>query len=248
MHFLMRSPLAAPKFLTALALVGLVGLPQVAHAQNIDTVAPWNGSNQVSPWGAGAEMTSTYGQSITAPGGISRLDTFSFRVAGNGAALINTNYVAHVYGWNSTTRLITSSALWSSGTLSTGTINNGVFTALSFSPGITITPGTEYMLFLTTAGVSQAGNSGAGRWGFSGTTIGGLDNYSGGGFFFNNTSSFASLSSTPWSSPQTFGFGVAGADLAFTATFSSASAAPEPGTLALLTLGIAGELIARRRK
>jgi hypothetical protein len=218
------------------ALTAIIALPLAAQAQNIDTVSSWNGSNNISSWGGSG--TPTYGQSITAPVGVNTLDTFSFRIN-----TITNNYRAYVYSWDPVARLITGSQLWDSGTLS---LNTAGFTAVNFAPNIAITPGNTYMLFASVLGESGSGATG---WGYSGTSIAGADTYSGGGFSFSNDSSFGALSTNAWSNPGTFGFGSATSDLAFTATFSPSSAAPEPpvGMLLLSALLPFGLMGARKR-
>ena len=233
----------------ALALLGLATLPQVARAQiTIDTTPLWTGDNG-SQWGIpdGGAHNPSYGQSCTAPVASTALSSFSFQMKSGKNGFDDTSYQAHLYAWNSGSRVITGSALWSSAVLNTGTV--GGFTPFSFSPAVSVSPGTEYIFFLSTASVTQGGAPiGEGFFAQLGSGGSATDGYAGGGLFFSDAASFASLSSTGWSGAENVNSGVVGGDLSFTAVFASSSSAPEPGTLALLALGGVAAVIARRRR
>ncbi|MDB5581857.1 MAG: Type Va secretion system autotransporter protein, partial [Bradyrhizobium sp.] len=145
--------------------------------------------------------TATYGQTITATASQSRLSSFSFELSqASGTA---PQYQAFVYQWNPGTQRISGPALYSSGVFTAPT--GAAYTPVSFNTGnIVLTPGQQYVMFLSTSNQQPQANS-AYRYGATPDTA-----YAGGRFVFNNNgANFASLSSTNWSNISI--------DLAFTA-------------------------------
>jgi hypothetical protein len=155
-----------------------------SRAQTINTITSWNGSSSVCCWGV--PYTSTYGETITPTATQEFLSSFTFELNARGGA--TAQYQAYVYQWNSITDRTTGPALFTSSVMTAPSGNS--FNAVSISTGRTaLTPGLQYVLFLTTSGISQPNPSSNYLWG-------GLN--SGSGFVFNN-GNFSSLSTTSWS-------------------------------------------------
>src|SRR5262245_6406042 len=130
-----------------------------AGAQTIDTFPQWNGSTFISSWGI--TNTATYGQTFTPNGAQTTLSGFTIAAGFGGAAV---PYQAYVYAWDSVNNRITGAALYTS---AVGTTTAGAgYTNYSFNTGpITLTPGQQYVVFLSTSGL-QAGQPAASyRWG-----------------------------------------------------------------------------------
>jgi hypothetical protein len=219
----------------------LTGMGQ-AGAVTIGTTASWDGSSSVYPWGHN-DVTETYGQSVTAPAHATSLQGFSFIIqdvndyVGLGVPGPIT-YQAYVYQWDPVTQHITGSALWQSGVLQTPGTNTGAFQTTSFStPGASVTPNKQYMLFLTTDGIATP-TDGNTDWGFLYS-----DAYSGGAFQYLNDPNFSDLSTISWSNSSAFGSDP-GSDLAFTASFQI----PEPASVGLLGFAMLGLGVLHRRR
>jgi hypothetical protein len=186
--------------------VAFLALSVPASAQIIDTTPQWDGTSFISSWGV--PNTATYGQTITPTASQTRLSSFTFQLYQSfGTA---PQYQAYVYQWDATNRRITGSALFTSSVFTAPT--GATFTPVTINTGnVVLTPGQQYVLFLTTSTVTGQAN-GTYRYGSltSNTT------YGGGQFVFqNNGTSFNNLSTNPWSFiPE---------DLAFQAIMSPAN-------------------------
>jgi uncharacterized protein with beta-barrel porin domain len=173
-----------------LSTVATAALATTAIAEPIDTTPAWNGTNFISSWGV--PNTATYGQTITATTTQSRLTDFTFYLnQQNGTA---PQYQAFVYQWDDTTRRIVGPALYTSGIMTAP--SGSVFNPVTISTGgVLLTPGQQYVLFLTTSTVSGQAN-GSYRWG----SVGNNTTYAGGQFVFqNNGTNFGNLSTANWS-------------------------------------------------
>ncbi len=229
---------------------GLIGLTMALTlaagaaqaAVTIDTTPSWDGSSVVFPWGHN-DVTETYGQTVTAPAEAKSLTRFDFIIQdvndfeGFGVPGPIT-YQAYVYAWDPVAQHITGSPLFKSAVLQTPGTNTGDFFTANFNThDAAVTPGAQYMMFLTTDGIATP-TDGNTAWAFPFSDV-----YSGGAFRFLNDPSFGDLSTTAWSDSSAFGSG-AGDDLIFSASFST----PEPASIGLLGVGLAALGALRRRR
>lgn len=200
----------------------------------IDTTLSWNGSSFVSLFGE--SNTATYGQTFVAPTD-NVLDSFTFYLNdGSHETSIPNRFRAYVGQWDG---LKTSSILFES-SINLATTNNGG--AGGFEPitvntgGVSLTTGNNYVAFFSASKLFD-GITDLSDWGLTNANI-----YSNGGFvYINNGSDFSQLTTNTW---HNFG----DIDLAFKMNFSSGASVPEPGSLALLGLGMTGLAFVRRRK
>ncbi|WP_374479635.1 PEP-CTERM sorting domain-containing protein [Zoogloea sp.] len=208
------------------------GMTQVAHAAVINTVPVWDGSSSLSSWG-GSGSTSTYGETFLAAG--STLNDFTFYVNTNGNTI---SALAQVYAWSGALGghgPATGPALFSS---NVSVFGNGLQPITVNTGNLALTAGNEYVALLTVTDNSQAGGA---SWGL----IWADSNVANDGkvVWFNNNANLSLLNSQAWDGPWING------SLAWTANFSNgASHVPEPGSMALVGLGILGAGIFRRKK
>jgi len=213
------------------AKVVLLGIA-AAFLGRADTIISAAQDSTVANWGV--TNTSTYGQTVTAPS-TSVLQSFTFylgpQYSGSGAI----NYEADVYAWNSLTNEATGPALFTSA-LSSYTAGAG-YTLITFFPGVAVTGGDQYVLFLTTAGLQGGQPNSTISWGSNDPAT-----YLGGNFVYLNSGNTVEFDTAAWN----VGFGGA-ADLAFSADFSDV---PEPSAIVLLltVIGILGAGAFRRGK
>lgn len=183
----------------------LVALSAPASAQNIDTYPSWDGSHDFRHWGYGPSSP-TFGQTITAPAE-SRLSGFTFSLKLN--FFDPSRFQAAVYQWDSATSRATGPALFTSAVMTSP--NTSSFTPVAINTGgIVLTPGQQYVLFLTTAGVTQTGASS--YTGFA-ATMG--NPYAGGAAVWQMSTGVADLTGAGWN--------VNAHDFAFLALFGPAS-------------------------
>jgi outer membrane autotransporter protein len=186
--------------------VALVALGSPAMADNIDTTTAWTGTSSIDPWGANAGVTPTYGQTITPTANQTILSGFTFELARESGTA--PQFQAYVYQFNSTTHLIVGPALFTSGVMTAP--SGTTFSAVTISTGsIALTAGLQYVLFLSTAATT---GQAAASYKFGQLTN--ATTYAGGQFVFNNTATFAGLSTVPWTTSQPN-------DLAFIALLTS---------------------------
>jgi outer membrane autotransporter protein len=191
----------------------LLALGVPASAQNIDTTAAWNGTSSIDPWGVTAAATPTYGETITATTGQTRLTGFTFELARESGTA--PQFQAFVYQFNTATNLIVGPALYTSGFM-TAPAGTG-FAAVTINTGsIALTAGLQYVLFVTT---SNTTGQPAASYKFGQLTN--ATTYIGGQFVFNNGATFATLSTQAWSINQPN-------DLAFMALLSGGNGLVTP--------------------
>jgi hypothetical protein len=204
-----------PLMIGAVLLVGPARATVISVSQN-SALGPWG-------WGGG---NATFGQTITAPLDSQLLD-FTFQLgqqfSGSGAIA----FQAHVFAWDAVNSRATGSSLYSSATIMFTAPASG-FTAVTFSPNITLIPNAPYVLFFSTAGVPAEATS---------TIFYGINNsnpYSGGQVFVSGAVHTSSWTTVSWG-------GNSAADLAMTVNFGDApvSGVPEPSTYGLCGAALA---------
>ena len=210
----------------------------------IDTTKSWDGVTSQGAWGE--PDTATFGQTFMAPVGVSALKDFSVYLTQDSTS-VNIPFKAYVYAWDGSEA--SGSALYASSTQHTGNLGSG-FTSILTTPtsAVAVTPGAQYVLFLSTSGVQEAGAPiKLADFGFIGS-----DTYTGGQFVAlssgNDPSQFTVA--VPWQTSTDLSLPT-GSDLAFKADFIPANGAPEPAptvALALMGLGLAFFLLRRSRK
>lgn len=206
----------------ALLLVGLVLFAVCGYADT--TYNNFNGySDYWHPFGF--PNTATYGELFTAPSNSDNvLSKFSFYL---GDPYVTGNIVtgAYIATW---TGSMAGTLLYDSGSFNYDNIGNE---QLTWSPNVTLTPGGQYVMFLSIS--NFYGQSSGEAYVSQGGAISGLN-----GFVYNNNAGdFNSLFTNAWSGPLSPDWAV---DLEFTT--------PEPGTLMMLGTGILGSLGILRRK
>ena len=221
-------------FVVSLAIGALLAMAMPVLATTVDTVPNWDGTNSITwgQYGTGVfGQLATVGQTFTMPAAENTLDSFTFRLLNTSPTL---QFSAYIMAWDSGAGHATGPVLFSQGF--SGLPASG---PLTFNPNLVLTPGQQYVAFLST---SQTGYSGPDK-----SSLGnGTGNfYSGGQYVMLDNGGNPNLwTSTSWGSS-------AGYDTAFAMTFSNSaiSVVPEPMTC----LGVVGGLASlgaylRRRK
>jgi hypothetical protein len=186
-------------FVTASAVAFAFAANNPALASAISTYGSWDGSTSVVPFGC--PNTTTYGQVITIPKGITHLGKFHFSWVNlnSGSMVVR----GEVYAWDGTKA--TGSALYES-KRKTISFNDGLFHKVGFRANLVpVTSGAQYVIFASIdKDYEQCTNSYEVGWGYIGS-----DAYSGGTFVYqNNGGDENQWTTTPWTS-----FG--GPDVAF---------------------------------
>jgi hypothetical protein len=148
------------------ALILTAGGAGAATAGVIDTTPSWkldgssftsptfgNGSSTPSPTNLGD--TATYGEVVTASGNV--LKNFTFYMEQN-----NFLFEGYVYAWDGLKA--TGPRLWQSGAMHT--MSSTAPQAVTFSPGITVESGSQYVLFASVSEHYTSNGGGGGQWEF----------------------------------------------------------------------------------
>jgi hypothetical protein len=147
---LMRSVLGV---VSALGLLARAAQPLQA-AVILDDTAGWNHFNGIELFGNGNYVTPSFGQSFTAPAGVNALTSFTFWLDDELNAS-PVHFAAYLVQWNGSAG--TGPLLYSSPVQIT-TDNHGGHGMETFQfsfPPVNVLPGSQYMAFLSTLGVSQ---------------------------------------------------------------------------------------------
>lgn len=208
----------------------------------ISTLSQWDGSTSIGDFGASG--FSTWGQFVTAPAGTNRLVDFTFVLSdarnGSNTTPVPVKFQAHVAEYNPSTRRIVGPNLYSSAEVTVPVTDELDFDSYTFSPGIAVTAGSVYLMFLFANNYElQLPNDSRLRVATQNTDV-----YAGGAMNFHQPadSDFESLFTSPW-------FYISGPDLAFSATFDQRPArVPEPWSLLLIaSAGLAANAARRPR-
>src|SRR5262249_17536700 len=132
---------------------------------------PSDGS-EITFWGPSSPDNQSYGQSFTVMSGDSILNAYTLTVRTASGSTFP--FVSQVYAW--TGSATTGPALFTSGTLTT----TATETAYTFSPNIAVTPGQQYIAFVT----NQPNGMTLGGTGSGGMSGNNMNPYSGGLFYY----------------------------------------------------------------
>jgi len=186
-----------------LCVAALFAMISPASAQTINTISTWDGSSNVSAWGASA--TGTLGELIVPTAGQTKLNSFTFelsQIGGTGPM----QYQAFVYQFDNGVHAISGPALFSSAVLTAPA--SFPYTTVTINTGsLALTAGMQYMLFFTTTSVTQSSTA---SYQFAKTSSA---SYPAGTIYYAGSGQFSGLTTLPWAE--------APGNLAFIAAFNS---------------------------
>lgn len=203
--------------------------------------------NESSTGVFGKGGSSTFGQTFLAPTGFNTLQSFSFWLTNDdGLGATNSSsllFRAYVMQWDVANGHTTGSTLYSSAVRSGPTSMSERYDFSTVSA--LLTPGLQYVAFLSVSGLSSSINADVATAGME-TTFDG--EYAGGQFVFTDTGDdLAALNSGEWD----YSGGIPGYQARFHAEFTTGavSVVPEPSTVLLMFSGLSALLfVAIKRK
>ena len=201
-----RFTLAAPSLRRVVAALGIASLALIAapatagaadEVATINTYSVWNGVDFVFPFGH--PNTTTYGQTITVPAGLTKIQRFSFYLAensGGGTQILR----GEVYAWDGDSA--TGSAVWES---APRTITlDATYQKVGMRPRCApVTPGGQYVLFLSVSkDYEETPPNTLSQWAANYTDV-----YAGGNVvYLNDAGDESQWTAGTWSAISTFDF------------------------------------------
>jgi hypothetical protein len=212
-----------PLMLGAVLLAG----PARATVISVSPITP------VCCWGVGPIPVLTYGQTITAPANSQLLD-FAFQLGRQESGSGEIAFEAYVFAWDAVNDRATGSSLYRSGR-SLFTAPASGFSPVNFSPNITLTPNSQYVLFLSTVGTTPSSSNSYVVLGFDSSNP-----YGGGQVVSQSIGTVSNWTTARWGVSSS-------SDLAITVNFGDA-VVPEPSTYGLCGAALAALGLLRRKR
>lgn len=191
----------------------------------------------------GESDTTTYGQTFRTPNASeTMLNSFSFFLDHTSGSA--QSFRAYVMAWDEALGQTAGSVLFTSAvqTLPVDAGSNFIEFAIA-TGGVSLDEGQDYVAFFSVAGLFDS-NLDKSVW----QSISGSDPYTDGHFVFHNSNGVFPNPGTTWDCGTGCSWEGPGSDLSFKMSFSEAAVVPEPGSIALIGLGLAGLYGTRRRR